>query len=236
MLAIIGLISKAVVSARQEAGLSPELLEDAASIPVESGVFERSAYALDYSNMPEGETSLAEYYQRRAYPGAPPTIPHPLLSEQGIGGKTCLQCHEHGGYVPRFQAFAPVTPHPQLLSCRQCHVPQTSRELFKPIDWEKIAPPPLHQAALPGAPPVIPHGLHMRENCLACHAGPAAPKEIRVSHPERINCRQCHVSAQGNEHFQRPLNPGVLPEAHQPTPLGEEQLTQIHHWLKSKTN
>lgn len=33
----------------------------------------------------------------------------------------------------------------------------------------------------------------MRENCVSCHAGPSAPKEIRVTHPERVNCRQCHV-------------------------------------------
>jgi cytochrome c-type protein NapB len=47
--------------------------------------------------------------------------------------------------------------------------------------------------AIRTSPPVIPHSIELRENCLACHAGPAAPKEIRVSHPERVNCRQCHV-------------------------------------------
>ena len=68
--------------------------------------------------------------------------------------------------------------------------------------------------ALEESPPVIPHQLQMRENCLACHAGPGAPKEIRVSHPERINCRQCHVpNNKVIEHvrnfckkFQKPMN------------------------------
>ncbi len=44
-----------------------------------------------------------------------------------------------------------------------------------------------------GSPPMIPHQLQMRESCVSCHAGPSAPKEIRVTHPERINCRQCHL-------------------------------------------
>jgi nitrate reductase cytochrome c-type subunit len=44
-----------------------------------------------------------------------------------------------------------------------------------------------------GAPPTIPHPLQLRENCLACHAGPASRPEIRTSHPERARCRQCHV-------------------------------------------
>ena len=56
--------------------------------------------------------------------------------------------------------------------------------------------PEIKGAALEGSPPVIPHGLQMRENCLACHAGSAAPKEIKVSHPTRVNCRQCHVPVQ----------------------------------------
>jgi cytochrome c-type protein NapB len=46
---------------------------------------------------------------------------------------------------------------------------------------------------LPGGPPPIPHGLQMRENCLACHAGPAAVAEIRTPHPTLVNCRQCHA-------------------------------------------
>jgi nitrate reductase cytochrome c-type subunit len=43
------------------------------------------------------------------------------------------------------------------------------------------------------APPVIPHGVFMREACAACHEGVAARSEIRCTHPERVNCLQCHV-------------------------------------------
>jgi cytochrome c-type protein NapB len=44
------------------------------------------------------------------------------------------------------------------------------------------------------APPVIPHGVFMREDCAACHDGVAARPEIRCTHPERLNCVQCHVA------------------------------------------
>ena len=51
------------------------------------------------------------------------------------------------------------------------------------------------------APPTIPHKTFMRENCVACHAGPAAREEIRTSHPERRRCRQCHVPVATQETF-----------------------------------
>lgn len=50
-----------------------------------------------------------------------------------------------------------------------------------------------------GAPPVIPHAVEAlgRQDCLVCHAegmdlgdDGLAP---RTPHPERVNCRQCHV-------------------------------------------
>lgn len=169
------------------------------SLPTEKGVFERSEYALHYSSEGEGTRTLSEYYENRAYPGAPPIIPHPLLSEKGIGGNSCLQCHQNGGYVAQFDAFAPITPHPDLKSCRQCHVPSKTKFNFKGTDWKKIAHPNTNNRAMAGSPPVIPHGLQMRENCLSCHAGPAAPREIKVSHPERLNCRQCHASVNSLE-------------------------------------
>ena len=69
-----------------------------------------------------------------------------------------------------------------------------SKSLFVANNFKKGTIPAVgNNNALLGSPPAIPHQLQMRENCLSCHAGPSAPKEIRVSHPERINCRQCHV-------------------------------------------
>lgn len=167
------------------------------SIPSETGVFQRSEFALDYANMPIDEKhqrSLATYYDNRAYHGAPPSIPHEVKGERNMGGNSCLQCHQNGGFVTKFNAYAPVTPHPEMINCRQCHVAENTKSLFKATTFHKVPPPKVGiNNALEGSPPVIPHQIQMRENCLSCHAGPSAPKEIRVSHPDRINCRQCHV-------------------------------------------
>ncbi|QKX04031.1 cytochrome C [Aquimarina sp. TRL1] len=167
-------------------------------IPSETGVFIRSKYALEYANMTVDEIhqrSLDTYYENRAFHGAPPSIPHPVSNERAMGEKECLQCHQNGGFVTKYKAYAPVTPHPEMLNCKQCHVPQHTQQLFKENNFFKAAAPSVGtNSALVGSPPMIPHQIQMRENCLSCHAGPSAPKEIRVSHPERINCRQCHVS------------------------------------------
>jgi cytochrome c-type protein NapB len=166
-------------------------------IPSETGVFQRSEFALDYANMPVDENhqrTLAKYYKNRAYHGAPPSIPHPVADERNMGGNSCLKCHQNGGYVEKYKAYTPVTPHPEMINCKQCHVSQNTASLFKNTNFRKITVPKTGvNNALPGSPPVIPHQIQLRENCLACHAGPSAPKEIRVTHPERINCRQCHV-------------------------------------------
>lgn len=166
-------------------------------IPSEKGVFERSKFALDYTKMPVDENhqrSLKTYYNNRAFPGAPPSIPHPINGDRSMGGSSCLKCHENGGFVSKFSAYAPVSPHPNLVNCRQCHVSQNTESLFKGNNFHKvIAVEAGINNVLISSPPIIPHQIQLRENCLACHAGPAAPMEIRVSHPERSNCRQCHV-------------------------------------------
>jgi cytochrome c-type protein NapB len=168
-------------------------------IPSESGVFRRFNSGIDYSNMPVDENhqrTLKDYYENRAYPGAPPSIPHPVANERSLGGNTCIQCHQNGGFVEKFNAYAPVTPHPEMVNCRQCHVTKNTNNTFKDFAFAKAQPPKVGTGvnnAMPGSPPMIPHQLQMRESCISCHAGPSAPKEIRVTHPERINCRQCHL-------------------------------------------
>ena len=166
-------------------------------IPAERGVFKRFNKDLDYANMPvdrDHVRSLKEYYNNRAYHGAPPSIPHKVISERNMGDNSCLKCHENGGFVEKFKAYAPVSPHPELVNCRQCHVPQKTQGLFKGFTYRKVKTPKAGvNNALVTSPPVIPHQIQLRENCLSCHAGPSAPKEIRVSHPDRINCLQCHV-------------------------------------------
>lgn len=169
-------------------------------IPTETGVFKRFGdKGPNYADMPVDENhqrTLMEYYANRAYLGAPPTIPHPVAKEESFGGNTCIQCHQNGGFVEKFNAYTPITPHPELVNCRQCHVTKNAKDTFTDFAFAKITPPEVGDganSAMQGSPPMIPHGLQMRESCISCHAGPGAPKEIRVTHPERVNCRQCHL-------------------------------------------
>ena len=166
------------------------------SIPIESGVFRRAQRALAYmqSEKNEGNRTLQQYYSRRAFDGAPPVIPHEIFDEKGFGGKGCLACHAEGEYVPFLKTYAPVVPHPELVNCKQCHVAREKVALFRATVFAAAKPPAIHGSAMPGSPPPIPHTLDMRNNCLACHGGPSAPKEIRTTHPNRVNCRQCHVA------------------------------------------
>jgi len=141
----------------------------------------------------DGRRTLNAYYELRQYPGSPPRIPHEVPRSFAKDALNCLACHGGGGYIAAQNAYAPVTPHPEYESCLQCHVPQRTKDLFVESDWQSINPPPLGRSELAGSPPPIPHNLQLREDCIACHAGPAAVAEIRVEHASRGNCRQCHV-------------------------------------------
>jgi nitrate reductase (cytochrome), electron transfer subunit len=162
--------------------------------------------------------TLAMYRAIRAYPGAPPRVPHGLTAEE-YRTTGCNTCHERGGYVDRFAAYAPVTPHPEYVACLQCHVVDATivgvdfpdpgrdglclqchvrgdpRPSFAMTNWRPLGWPEVGQRALEGSPPLIPHDFQLRGNCLACHLGPSAVDEIRTSHAERSDCRQCHVPA-----------------------------------------
>ena len=240
MLGIVYIIGTTLYEEGKTATSTTLTSNASSSIPVERGTFIRSGQALSYQQMPESKRNLNTYYKNRAYPGAPPTIPHALISEKGIGGKNCLQCHQNGGYAAQFKAYAPVTPHPELLNCNQCHVPQKSEMNFKSSSWEKITTVEMGQVALPGGPPIIPHSLEMRNNCLSCHAGPAAPKEIRVSHPERINCRQCHVPKNSLQIFQKPNMEDATfqrpdkPIGYSEKALIESEISQISDWIQNE--
>lgn len=230
MIAAILIIGESI---RQEmspplGGVNHASLQDA--IPYEQEVFRRSNEVLSHTNMPPSEGNLDDYYENRAYPGAPPRIPHPLLSEKGIGGNACLQCHQDGGYVEQFKAYAPIAPHPTYENCRQCHVPKKTDKEFVKSDFWKIHSPHLDGSWLEGSPPVIPHTLQLRSNCLSCHASPSTPKEIRVSHPERTNCRQCHVPVNTNEFFDREAEkPAAFSRPLQPESAASQE--EISKWL-----
>lgn len=181
---------------------------------------------------PQAQPRTMEIHRSlRAYPGAPPRIPHGLTEEE-FRGSLCNSCHARGGFVPRFGAYTPVTPHPEWSACLQCHAPdamtvglglprltddvicaQCHVDPDEPppslvsVDWRPMAWPELGQRAMEGSPQRIPHTLHLRGNCLACHGGPSAVDGIRTSHPERADCRACHVPIVAEEEvFTRPLD------------------------------
>ncbi len=174
-----------------------------AYIPIDNHIssknigLERADFTLDYTNMPfdkNHQRTLDEYYKNRAYYGAPPSIPHSIKEEISIGENNCLKCHQNGGFSEKFKAYTPIVPHPEMINCKQCHVSQKSQTLFVNSNFKKGKAPKVGvNNALKGSPPTIPHEIQMRKNCLSCHASPSTPKEIRVSHPERTDCMQCHV-------------------------------------------
>ena len=208
----------------------PPLRLDAAEQPIalESGVFRLSAPELGVAPSVLGDSAAhartLEMYRRiRAYPGAPPRVPHGLTEEEFRGG-SCNVCHLRGGHVARFGAYAPVTPHPEFESCLQCHAvadtlvgtplpaagtvescqqchvdPDAAAPMFVAHDWVSTEWPGVGRRAMPEGPPWIPHDAQLRSNCLACHSGPGAVKEIRTDHPERANCMQCHLFAREDD-------------------------------------
>lgn len=141
---------------------------------------------------------------RRAYEGAPPVIPHEAF------GASCTECHRPAGPELAELGYAPPSPHGmtagmELARCRQCHVFQHTEGVWRSNTFEGLSRPPVPAPrAHPLAPPVIPHPVYMREDCLACHDGAAAREEIRTTHPERARCRQCHVEQQSTGRFHEP--------------------------------
>ncbi len=140
------------------------------------------------------KTAAAERAKRRAFDGAPPVIAHEPL------GADCSACHTMQGIHIDGLGFAPPSPHREtagmsaISRCRQCHIFQESATEFAESTFVGFQQD-LRQGRrlFDGAPPVIPHQSLMRENCTACHSGPAAREEVRTSHPERVRCQQCHV-------------------------------------------
>jgi cytochrome c-type protein NapB len=152
------------------------------------------------------KTAALQRAERRLYDGAPPVIPH---EEQSA---TCTSCHNQEGMSVAGLGFAPPSPHSETAGlgevryCRQCHLFQRVADpgdVFVANTFVGLSQDLRHGRRLnPLAPPVIPHRVFMRENCVACHSGPAAREEIRTSHPERMNCRQCHVEQVTSDTFQ----------------------------------
>ena len=149
------------------------------------------------------KSSAAVRALRRAYDGAPPVIPHESF------GLSCVICHNQQGMAVEGTGFAPPTPHGEsiegnLSRCQQCHVFAVTDGLVRESSFAGLAQDLRHgERQHPLAPPVIPHQVLMRENCAACHSGPAAREEIRCTHPERARCQQCHVESRTSSEFVR---------------------------------
>jgi nitrate reductase (cytochrome), electron transfer subunit len=218
MAAAILLVGAAAASRPEAAELLPAALPMDAAIPAEAGQFRIHpgdlASAMSERRGGARARTLADFRRLRAYPGAPPAVPHELSAEE-FREMTCNNCHAGGGYAPRFAAYAPVTPHPEYANCLQCHAANdavaggtrtTTASPFAPLDWRGAPWPTIDQRAMEGSPPRIPHDFNLRGNCLACHAGPGAAEEIRTTHPDRGNCRQCHVPTMYEvDEFTRPV-------------------------------
>jgi nitrate reductase (cytochrome), electron transfer subunit len=149
------------------------------------------------------KTAASIRANRRAFDGAPPVIPHQPF------GAPCMSCHNQLGMKVDGVGFAPMAPHGDrtegdMKHCRQCHVFANSTDTFRDNTFAG-----LRQDLRAGdrahrfAPPVMPHPILLRENCVACHTGPAAREEIRCSHPERVRCTQCHVPTLTANEFHR---------------------------------
>jgi cytochrome c-type protein NapB len=150
------------------------------------------------------KTAAALRAERRSFDGAPSVIPHLPF------GAACTSCHGEQGMAVAGVGFAPPTPHasvepPGAMSrCVQCHVFRQTDAVFQGNAFEGLRQDLRAGQRLHGlAPPVIPHQVLLRENCLACHSGPAAREEIRCSHPERSRCVQCHVEQKATDLFAR---------------------------------
>ena len=229
MAAVVVLVGKALEDGGGELRYPSPPATDAVTEPIarEANVFRSTEAELGVAPAFHGHSQAhvrsRDMYERlRAYPGAPPRIPHGLTGEE-YRGPSCNVCHLRGGWVARLSAYAPVTPHPDYASCLQCHLPRDELvgralpsegdsivcgqchidpdappEIFVELDWERATWPATGSQAMPDGPNRIPHDFQTRSNCLACHSGPGAVIELRTDHPERVNCRQCHVRAVEN--------------------------------------
>jgi len=177
------------------------------------GAWDESRKVADESRPKDSEVAslaalLRQRKARRAYDGAPPTIPHLVRQDRAAD---CMACHSEGLQLGAKRAA--LLPHDNFSQCTQCHVPEV-------VDLPKVAGSDPRAVAndfvgapSPGkgprawniAPPQIPHKSFMRENCLSCH-GSQGSAPLQTSHTDRQNCTQCHTAS-----AELDLRPGLLP-------------------------
>ncbi len=162
-------------------------------------------------SVPRAEAKVLALDGNRAYSGAPPVIPHRV---EELGRGKCLSCHLDGAAIEEGGARPRKTPHPELERCEQCHVQKNSYDTF----WKNSFRGHTYEMGIrsqPEGPPLIPHPLTMRENCLGCHGDPAESERLKTDHPERVRCVQCHIPA--HQGFPGPRSNLVSPQT-----LGDE--------------
>ena len=147
----------------------------------------------------ERDVIQAHRESRRAFAGAPPTVPHPIDQHAST---SCLACH--GNPTRIGQINVPQISHPAYTNCIQCHAPSAGpgpalatppAALATPVlanSFVGLPAPTSGTRAFAGAPPTIPHTTAMRQNCVTCHA-PGGSSDLKTSHPQRQNCLQCHA-------------------------------------------
>lgn len=170
-------------------------------LPVPSYEIPESDFAAVSSRDAEAVASVVQARAgRRAFDGAPPTVPH---STNQMDSAACLSCHEKGRVIGPLTA--PRMCHEMFVSCAQCHVEQIAAmpgvveqpSAAASNSFVGLSAAVVGDRAFTGAPPVIPHPVWMRSDCLSCH-GPAGVQPMQTSHPWRQSCVQCHVIPAGD--------------------------------------
>jgi nitrate reductase (cytochrome), electron transfer subunit len=142
--------------------------------------------------------AVADRAARRAYDGAPPTIPHPVRQDSAA---ECLACHDAG--LRLGDRVAAPMPHGDFASCTQCHVVQegpmpgarlSASPTPSPNGFVGLASPTEGPRAWSIAPPQVPHSTQNRERCLSCH-GVNGRDALKTPHNDRQSCSQCHASS-----------------------------------------
>ena len=153
------------------------------------------------------EQVLAQRASRRAYDGAPPTVPHPVRQQDA---NECMSCHEEG-LRARGRLATPI-PHDDYRSCTQCHVvsegPAPGADYapdgaYAGNTFVGIASPTEGPRAWSIAPPQMPHQTQMRGECMSCH-GPMGQDPLQSTHTDRQSCEQCHAASAKTD-----LRPGL---------------------------
>lgn len=174
-----------------QAAMGPSAAFQAAVIELPTRDYD--LFAEIQSSPADKEASSKERASRRAFNGAPPVIPHAI---ENTNDAACYACHAAGTQIAGLKAS--VMSHQFLANCTQCHAsppPAPFQDVVALVETSFVGlpAPKSGERAFPGAPPTIPHSQWMRENCIACHAGPNGWAGMESTHPWRSNCTQCHA-------------------------------------------